>query len=411
MSIRLAVRRAKHGPAGPQGRTARAWRPALLVALTLLAGCAQRAALRVATSGDYPPFSVVAADGERAGLDIAIATRLARDLDRELAWVPLAWPDLDAAAARGDFDVALSGVTMRADRALVGRYARPYALTEAVLVIRAGDEGRWRTRADLDRAGTRVAVNAGGHLERVARRELAHATVVPIAGNRIVKALAEGSVDAAVTDTAELAAWPANQARPLVRARFGVDHKAPLLPADRADLAARVDAWLMAREADGWLDAERVRALGPSATLDPASAARQAVAALIGLRLALMPDVAAAKRAAGLPIEDREQEARVLARVRAQTPLAPARAAALYAQLIEMAKAVQREAPPRAGAGPSLDALRAALGRIDEALCAELDHLPASSAPAWRAALQQTGAGRLDIGKLAAALASPIGLQ
>ncbi|MFN8640270.1 MAG: hypothetical protein U0802_00880 [Candidatus Binatia bacterium] len=37
-------------------------------------------------------------------------------------WVPLAWPDLEAATAlRGDFDVALSGVTMRADRALVGR--------------------------------------------------------------------------------------------------------------------------------------------------------------------------------------------------------------------------------------------------------------------------------------------------
>src|SRR5690606_23968374 len=111
----------------------------------------------------------------------------------------------------------------------------------------------------------------------VARRELTHATIVPVAGNRIAAALASAGVDAVVTDTAELAAWSAGQPPPRIVARFGLDHKAPLLPADRAALAARIDAWLMAREADGWLDAERVRALGPSAALDAASAARQAV--------------------------------------------------------------------------------------------------------------------------------------
>ena len=85
------------------------WVVALLAALLL--GCASRAPLRVATSGDYPPFSAVTADGQRTGLDVAIAERLADDLDLELIWMPLAWPELDAATARGDFDVALSGVT------------------------------------------------------------------------------------------------------------------------------------------------------------------------------------------------------------------------------------------------------------------------------------------------------------
>lgn len=401
------MRAAQRGTPDPQTSSARAWRPALLIVALLLAGCAQRQPLRVATSGDYPPFTTVAADGARAGLDVAIARRLADDLDLELTWVPIAWPDLEAATARGGFDVALSGVTMRADRALVGRYVRPYALTAAVLAIRPADAGRWHTLAALDRAGTRVAVNAGGHLERVARRELTHATIVPVAGNRIAAALASAGVDAVVTDTAELAAWSAGQPPPRIVARFGLDHKAPLLPADRAALAARIDAWLMAREADGWLDAERVRALGPSAALDAASAARQAVAALITLRQGLMPAVAAAKRAAGLPIEDREQEARVLARARDRVPAAPDRAAAVYAQLIAMAKTAQRSAPAPAGAAPSLDTLRAALGRIDEALCAELDRLPPSTAPAWRGALAQTGARRTEIVALAAVLASP----
>ncbi|MBX3023810.1 transporter substrate-binding domain-containing protein [bacterium] len=389
---------------GPRGaRAARAIRGVVALA-ALLAGCATHP-LRVASSGDYPPFTSLAADGARQGLDVAIATRLAADLGLTLEWVPLAWPELAAAVVRGDFDVALSGVTMRADRALIGRYARPYALTRAVPAIRPGDATRWRSPADLNRRGVRIAVNAGGHLETVARQRFPRATIVPVADNRLAEALAEARIAAIVTDTAELAAWPAAGPRPLALAPLSVDDKAPLLPPDRGELAARIDDWLMAREADGWLDAQRVRALGESAARDDAAAARQAVAAWVRLRLALMPDVAVAKRAAGLPIEDREQEARVLARAREQVPAAPDRAAAVYGELIAMAKAAQQRTPERPGAPPSLATLRAALARIDESLCRELAHLPPGSLPEWRAALQQTGAPPPSIERLAAALA------
>lgn len=374
--------------------------------LALLAGCAPQT-LRVATSGDYPPFSGVAADGARDGLDVAIATRLSEDLGRQIEWVPLVWPELADALVRGDFDVALSGVTMRADRAVIAVYARPYARTRAVPAIRAADAKRWRTADDLNRSGVRIAVNAGGHLETVARQRFPRATIVPVTDNRLADALADARIAAIVTDSAEIAAWPAGQPRPLALAPLTTDDKAPLLPPDRGELAVRIDEWLMAREADGWLDAERVRALGPAAALTPAAAARQAIAAWVRLRLALMPDVANAKRAAGLPIEDREQEARVLTRVRAQTPNAPERAAAAYTELIAMAKAVQTKTPLRAGTGPSLNTLRAALGRIDDALCLELNQGPSGTLVEWRSALQSIGQPAAAIDRLAAALAAP----
>jgi cyclohexadienyl dehydratase len=373
------------------------------LAFLLLVGCAP--ALRVATSGDYAPFSTMDADGARGGLDIVTAERLAADLGMRLEWVPLDWPQLSAELEQGRFDVALSGVTMRPERALIGRYARPYAMTNAVAVVRPADASRWRTVADLDQPGVRLAVNAGGHLERVARARFPRATIVPIADNRIVAALAGPGVDALVTDTAELAVWPTAETRPIALPALSLDHKAPLLPVDRATLAARIDDWLMAREADGWLNAQRVRALGSAASLDASGAASQAVAALITLRLGLMPDVAAAKRQSGQPIEDLAQEARVLERVRGQVPAAPERAAAVYAVLIDAAKTIQRQTPTRA-AGPSLDALRAALGRIDEALCRELERLPALPADAWRAALAPIGLPAGDVEQLATALAT-----
>jgi cyclohexadienyl dehydratase len=122
--------------------------------------------------------------------------------------------------------------------------------------------------------------------------------------------------------------------------------------------------------------------------MDPEAAGREAVVSLICLRLALMPDVAAAKQAAGVPIEDRAQEARVIERVRARSAR-PDATAAVYRQLIELAKAVQRGAPA-APSHASLDELRAALGRIDEQLVGELDRAPRGSPDEWRTSLARS---------------------
>jgi len=382
-----------------------------LAALGLLAACARPAlerpaapaALRVATTGDYAPFSSTDAAGQRRGLDVEVAARLATDIGQRLAWVAVTWPTLDAATARDAYDVAMSGITMRADRAIVGRFTRPYATTGAVAIVRAGDAARLAPPSALDRPGMRLAVNAGGHLERLTRLRFPRATILPQAANALVPAaLRSGAADAAISDTAEARGWLAPGLVAL--APFSVDYKAYLLPVEQAALATRVDAWLMAREADGWLNAARVRWLGDGASRDAAAAARQAVAGLVRLRLDLMPAVAAAKRAADLPIEDREQEARVLDRVRARVPSAPARAVAVYAVLIETAKTVQRTAPAVA-APPSLDALRAALGRIDETLCRELERLPPATIAEWRMALAPALGDGVAVRQLSDALA------
>ncbi len=373
-------------------RSAVLWLGAVVTAAVAAAGpapAASRTGLRVATSGDYAPFSTIGADGRRSGLDIAVAERLAADLGRQLDWVRLVWPALDAETAASGFDVAMSGITMRADRALVGRFTRPYAVTRAVVLVRQSDAGRFAALDDLDRPGVRIAVNRGGHLERVTRARFARATLLPLADNRAVPdAVRAGRADAAITDSAEQHAWLTPELMSL--GAFGRDHKAYLLPADAGPLARRIGEWMMAREADGWLDAERRRWLGDEANLGPAAAGREAVGALIRLRLALMPEIAAAKRAAGLPLEDPAQETKVLQRVRAQVPSNPERAAALYGALIDLAKAAQRSAAAATRDVPSLAVLRAALERIDAALCLELEHLLPSPAAAWRETLGAT---------------------
>jgi cyclohexadienyl dehydratase len=403
-------------------------RAALVLAALLLAACARVATappeaaplrvsplrvgpLRVGVSGDYPPFSVRAADGTYSGFDVAVAEQVARAQGRPLELVAFRWPDLSAALARGDFAVAMSGVTVRPERLVAGRFTDAVVRTAAVLLLRRGAPRR-----------PAVAVNRGGHLERVARRTLPDVRLVVVDDNRALGTLLrEGRVDGIVTDELEAAALAPELtgvalAPPRVLAR---DRKAYWLPPDDAALADALDAWLRAAERDGTLPALRAQWGLPEDHAMPAALAR--ACDLIGRRLMLMPAIAAAKQATGRPIVDPPREAVVIARAEAAAPrygLAPEAYGALTRSLIAAAVAAQEataKAVPfadgrdPAAPGPDLGTLRRALDRIDAALPATLaEALPITTPDGVIAArLVEDAGGNLDA-RSAAALAEAL---
>lgn len=360
--------------------------------------------LRVGTSGDYAPFTVKN-EGVLDGFDIDAAKRLGQDLGRPVEFRIVPWLSLTAATKDGDFDIAMGGITMRADRALVGRYTRPYAAVGIVALVREAYVKRFGSAEALNSPGVRIAVNAGGHLEQVARAQFPRARIDAVPDNHAVpQRLTAGKADAVLSDTAEARDWLRPGLRVIGPFRF--DYKAYLLPADEDALAVQVDEWMVARETDGWLPAQRERWLGMPAKANPATATREAIAALIGLRLDLMLPMAAAKRAAGKAVEDTGQEAAVIARVRERSSR-PQYTERVYRQLIELAKAVQQKAPD-AQATVSLDDVRTAIGRVDDQLVRELNRAPAAPLDTWKAALSRSvsapGVDKEGIEHLAAAL-------
>jgi cyclohexadienyl dehydratase len=381
----------------PQDRVSRrAWLAALGFAPVVLRAALARAegtgalpgsgVLRVGSSGDYAPFTSVP-DDMWTGLDIDLAMRLAKDLGARIELVPFTWSSLATDVGRGSFDVAASGVTVRADRALVGRFSRPYATTGAVALVRPRERPRFPGVAALNRPGVRLAVNRGGHLERVARRLFPEATLLLQGRNvELAAQVTSGSADAALSDSAE--AYAVRGAGLATVGPFTRDRKALLVSAGAPALAAWCDEWLRARELDGFLPSLRRRWLGPAGGRAWA-ADRESVLADVQLRSELMPFVAAAKRASNLPIEDTAQEARVIARVRGVASAAgldPDSVAALYAVLIGAAKSIQTAAAPAPQAA-TLDQLRSALGALDEHLIRGLRFTRATSPNAWRAAV------------------------
>jgi cyclohexadienyl dehydratase len=266
-------------------------------------------------------------------------------------------------------------------------------VTETGAVVLARQPERFTDLASLDRPVVRIGVNAGGYLQGVADAHFPRATRLAIPDNAaVLDALMSGNVHAVVTDNVEAEVWKAAlpglaQLGPLTR-----DRKAFLLRRDRPELAADLDRWLLAREADGSLAALRREHLGEStgpATATPLAA----LLAAVDERLALMPLVAFAKRQQNLPLVAPRREAAVLdaavASVRAAAGATGAKAPPdalvrrFFRAQIEAAKQVQRaavqdaEAERPAQLPDVVDVLRPALLRIGEKIAGLVVVLPA----------------------------------
>ncbi|HUI28457.1 MAG TPA: transporter substrate-binding domain-containing protein [Candidatus Kryptonia bacterium] len=347
--------------------------------------------LRVGTAGDYAPFTL--ARGEQfQGFDVDLVARLARDLGARIEYVRFRWPDLSDDLRADRFDIAVSGVTVRPERALVGRYTRPYAVSGAVALIRTEDRARFPERGAFDRPDVRIVVNRGGYLEQVAHRLFPHAAVETVADNRALpERVLLGTADAALTDGLEARSWARKEFASV--GPFTRDRKAIFVGPEAPELRQWIDGWLRQRERDGWLRGLRKRWFGDT-MLAAASADREAVLTDIELRCRLMPMVAATKVAHALPFEDREQEQRVLDRARAlarETGIDAGGAVRLFSTLIQAAKTIQVASgtDPHAFA-PPLEQLRSAIADLDAHLIRQLRAAARTVKPAeWRAGVRE----------------------
>ena len=204
-----------------------------LLCLSLAACAARQPAdehpLRVGTSDDYFPFSL-----SGAGFDVEVANAFARDHDYAIEWVSFDWPKLGDDLSSGKFDVAMSGVTWRPDRALLGRMSIAYAVGGPCWIGAERPE--------------RVGVNRGGFLERWAREYFTDAEIVSVEHNPDLPVLlAVGDVDAIVTDSFELSSFarPGDETRCLPPRDAKVYWTSPrAAPA----LSEQLNAWLARSE-------------------------------------------------------------------------------------------------------------------------------------------------------------------
>lgn len=319
--------------------------------------------LRVGTSGDYSPFSTVdEASPQRRGFDIEVAEILATDLGMTVEWVPFEWPQLQEAVANDRFDIAMSGVTWRPSRAVLGRMTQSVASGGPCLL---GEP-----------AAHTLGVNRGGALEAWAKRALPERELVTTDNNlELPRLLVAGAVGAIVTDSFELASFQRASAQSVTwksKCEPSTWRKVYwLAPGSVERLGRRVGDWLVMNEPR--LRRLRQRWFGDEQVLTQFDR----LVELLSRRLALMPHVAAYKQEQALPIEDLEREAQILKGVERKAEeheLNRASLGVLFQLQMDLAKAVQR----RATVVPSLELrtqLRPVLSRLGTRISTELARL------------------------------------
>ncbi len=93
------------------------------------------------------------------GLDVEIAELVARALGRSPRFIQITFTSLDQSAARGDFDLGLSGIEDTPARRSAVAATIPYYEFREVLTVRAADRDRLKTLGDL--RGHKVATLGG----------------------------------------------------------------------------------------------------------------------------------------------------------------------------------------------------------------------------------------------------------
>lgn len=355
--------RQNEGPRSPSHSTSTLAAPASPPAASPPSSEPTPGTLRVGTSGDYAPYSL-----QGSGFDVAVVERIANDLGLQVQWVPFTWPTLAQAISTNAFDLAAGGITWRPERAVLGGMSQALVLDGPCTLFKPPAPTA---------VGLRVGVNRGGILERWARERYPHASITAVDDNQsLPHRLAKNEVDLIVSDTAE--------APHFMRPGFQLKCEPArnrkvywVAPARQRDLLPQIDRWLADHESE--LRELRRRWLQREFHWSPS----QHLVDLLARRLALMPAVAASKRAQGIALEDKDREALVLAeanRTAEAAGLEPAGVRALFALQIALAKSVQRRFSP---SEPVLDlqtSLRPLLLQLGQRIVAAL-HASASELP------------------------------
>src|SRR3954469_14577143 len=157
--------------------------------------------LRVGTTGDYTPFSLLRPDGSYIGADIDMAHDLAERLGVGIEFVPSVWVDLLDHFLAGRFDIAMGGVTVTAPRAEKAFFSIPTFVDGKRPLVRREDRDRFTSIAAIDHPGVRLIANPGSANEALARANFKQATVIIHHDNASVfDELVAGRADVMITD-------------------------------------------------------------------------------------------------------------------------------------------------------------------------------------------------------------------
>jgi len=154
--------------------------------------------ITVATDATWPPFEYVdETSKEIVGFDIDLMKAIAQEVGLEVEFVNVAWDPLLAGMAAGQYDAAISSMTITEDRKKQFDFSDPYYNAGQLIVVRAEQTGIEKP-ADLAGhvCGAQIGTTGAMEIEKITGATLKTYDTIDLAYMDLVN----GQIDAVVAD-------------------------------------------------------------------------------------------------------------------------------------------------------------------------------------------------------------------
>jgi polar amino acid transport system substrate-binding protein len=103
----------------------------------------------VVTENAYPPLQFIEpSSGKAIGWEYDAVAEMAKRLNMKVEYQNISWDAMIPAVSQGQYDLGMTGITIREDRAEKVDFSAPYMRSEMVMLVR-GDENRFNDAASF----------------------------------------------------------------------------------------------------------------------------------------------------------------------------------------------------------------------------------------------------------------------
>ena len=220
----------------------------------------------VVTENAYPPLQFLDKDGKAVGWEYDAMAEIGKRLNARITYQTISWDAMIAAVSESQFDIGMTGITIRDDRKDKVDFSDAYMRSEMVMMVR-GDETRFTdAKSFAANPDLLMAAQPGTTPFYVGVYEVLDGNE---ANPRIklfetfgagVAALRAGDVDLVLTDGTAGNGYVAasNGGLKIVGDKLGTEDFGFIFPKG-SDLVGPVNAAIAAMQADGTLDALNTR--------------------------------------------------------------------------------------------------------------------------------------------------------
>lgn len=159
--------------------------------------------LTMSTNAAFPPYEMTTDDGGFEGIDVEIATEIAKKLGLELEILDMDFSSALLAVNEGKSDIVMAGVTVNEDRKLVMDFTDSYATGVQMVIVKEGSDVTMDNLGEKmigAQAGTTGYIYASDSPENGGYGE-DHVTAYDT-GASAVQALVNGQIDCVIIDSA-----------------------------------------------------------------------------------------------------------------------------------------------------------------------------------------------------------------